>query len=241
MLPGLKCGELNLDKVGRKFMDPETELASNFTIWNYLEIQVKLRSQDQESSEEWKKVLDAFRRRISERFLKPIEELLKQDKNPTMRSGFAILALDCLLIDTIQSFREGRIKTGESSTAKSFKTFLKAASFSDFKSKDRGEFFADVRNGLFHNGETRGNWKIRRDTDQLLLKTDNSRVINRSIFHKRIIVEFDQLCRDLEVPGSDQRRLFLNRMDGLSGCSRDYPKLIDRILAMLGRHKTTSI
>lgn len=196
-------------------MDLETELASKFTIGSYLEIRDKLSSQ--ESSEEWKLVLDAFHRRISERFLKPIEELLKQDKSLTMRSGFAILALDCLLIDTIQSFREGRIKTGETSTAKSFKNFLKAASFSDFKSKDRGEFFADVRNGLFHNGETRGNWKIRRDTDQLLLKKDNSRIINRSIFHERIIVEFNRLCQDLKVPESSQRRLFLDRMDALSG------------------------
>ncbi|HEX8985383.1 MAG TPA: hypothetical protein VF767_08125 [Bryobacteraceae bacterium] len=36
----------------------------------------------------------------------------------------AVLALDCLLIDTIQSFREGRVTTGEVSPAHSFKTFL---------------------------------------------------------------------------------------------------------------------
>ncbi len=216
-------------------MDLETELASKFTIGSYLEIRDKLSSQ--ESSEEWKRVLDAFHRRISERFLKPIEELLKQDKSLTMRSGFAILALDCLLIDTIQSFREGRIKTGETSTAKSFKNFLKAASFSDFKSKDRGEFFADVRNGLFHNGETRGNWKIRRDTDQLLLKKDNSRIINRSIFHERIIVEFNRLCQDLKVPESSQRRLFLDRMDALSGLSKQKQHWIERMLSKFGVSK----
>jgi hypothetical protein len=217
-------------------MDPQTELASNFTIANYREIRGKLKSQES-AAEEWKRVLDAFHRRISERFLKPIDELLNQDKHPSMRAGFAILALDCLLIDTIQSFREGRIKTGESSTAKSFRTFLKASSFSDFKSKDRGDFVDDVRNGLFHNGETRGNWKIQRGNGKLLLKENGSRIIDRTMFHDKIIVEFNQLCQDLEVPGSDQRKLFLNRMDGLTDFSAHRLKWRNRILAKFGRNK----
>jgi hypothetical protein len=88
-----------------------------------------------------------------------------------MVPGFAILSLDCLLIDTIQSFREGRFSTGEVSPPVLFKSFLKNPKFSDFNGRDREEFFHYVRNALPHNGETRKDWKIRFDTAGILEKT----------------------------------------------------------------------
>ncbi|MGB8477923.1 MAG: gamma-glutamylcyclotransferase family protein [Acidobacteriaceae bacterium] len=198
-------------------MDEATELASMFTVRDYFEMRESLYKAD--SSDEWKKVLNAFRRRIRERFLRPINELAKNDKREGDKivPGFAMMTLDCLLIDTIQSFREGRGSTVELSPARSFKNFLGAEAFSEFTANDAGDFFNSVRNGLFHNGETRGGWRIRRDYTALLTKCGDARIINRRVFHSRVVLEFRRLCRDLKSPNTELRKFFLRRMDALCG------------------------
>lgn len=130
-------------------VDPDTEIASNFTVGRYWELRPLLDPIGADGAE-WAEVLAAFRRRIRERFLKPIGELARHDTldDPPTRPGFAILALDCLLIDAIQAFREGRARTNDVSPARSFKDFLRAPRFVSFNSRDRDEFFHYVRNGL---------------------------------------------------------------------------------------------
>jgi hypothetical protein len=78
-------------------MDPTTELASNFTVARYHELRPALAS-DQRNEDAWTEVLGAFERRIQERFLRPIQAL-ENTRDSTVVPGFAILALDCLLID----------------------------------------------------------------------------------------------------------------------------------------------
>ena len=200
-------------------MNSDTEIASAFTVGRYKEIRSALDPGTPDAAE-WSEVLSAFRRRILERFLWPISELSIHDKEDVLptRPGFAILALDCLLIDTIQSFREGRVSTGEISPAASFKTFLKTPLFSDFKSRDREDFFKYVRNALLHNGETREEWKIRIDPPSLLVKdkSTGTRTINRRKFHIGVVREFRLLCSNLKL-SLEARRLFLRRMDALCG------------------------
>jgi len=135
------------------------------------------------------------------------------------RPGFAILALDCLLIDTIQSFREGRVSTGEVSPAHSFKAFLRSSRFSVFSGKDRGDFFLYVRNAILHNGETRRDWKIRIDTDQMLERnpTTGTRTINRHYFHAAVEKEWADFVGLLESADSAARATCLRRMDAMAG------------------------
>lgn len=162
-------------------MEPTTELASDFTVADYTALRPRL-SDAEPNTGAWCTVIDAMRRRIQERFLTPVQELARFDDQDPLpyRPGFAILALDCLLIDTIQSFREGRVSTGDVSPANSFKTFLSAPRFSDFTNKDRSEFFQYVRNAIFHNGETRKDWKIRISTGRML-ERDHTAAAGRSI------------------------------------------------------------
>ncbi|HEY3456485.1 MAG TPA: gamma-glutamylcyclotransferase family protein [Bryobacteraceae bacterium] len=205
-------------------MDPTTELASNFTVARYSELRPRLTGAAPDN-EAWREVIGAMRRRIQERFLTPIQELARYDEQAALpfRPGFAILALDCLLIDTIQSFREGRVSTGDVSSARSFKNFLRAPSFSDFKDKDRDAFFKYVRNAILHNGETRKNWKIRIDTDRMLERgpATDTRTINRQHFHAAIEQEFKDFFALLESGEAKAREQFLRRMDAMAGLSSD--------------------
>ena len=100
------------------------------------------------------------------------------------------------------------------SSAKSFKTFL--TPFKEFNGDDKGSFFGNVRCGLLHDGEVRGNWKVRFGKLALLTKTEKPRVrtINRRLFHARVLVELRRYCRELEdASAAETRRKFLKRMD----------------------------
>jgi len=91
--------------------------------------------------------------------------------------------------------------------------------FSDFKSRDRDDFFQYVRSGLLHNGETRRDWKVRIDTPTLLARDPitGTRTLNRRFFHAGVVREFRSLCREVKTGAAEARRLFLRRMDSLAG------------------------
>ncbi len=207
-------------------MDPNTEIAANFTVGDYLSLRESLSSTGSPTSA-WDRLIRVFQQRINERFLRPIDALFGLDDTDfAARPGFAIMTLDCLLIDTLQSFREGRTSTGESSTAKSFLRFLNSApAFAAWSRRDKNKFYSQVRNALFHNGETRGNWKIRRDTMKPLTEDGDSRILNRNLFHDAICSEYERFCSELGGDSEEMRSNFLKRMNALCGItssSRNY-------------------
>lgn len=235
----------------------KTELASGFTVGRYHELKPSLLAQDSAS---WEEVIAAVVRRIEERYLAPIRDLEQHDALPLRqrptRAGFAIVALDCLLIDTIQSFREGRSETAEISPSRSFEEFLFAAAFSDFSNRDRGSFFQNVRNALLHNGETRSNWKIRIGTRTMVTREGTTRLLNRRLFHAAVLAEWNSFCALVSSRDELTRIAFLRRLDALSGlgpewqyyfaygsnllaaeCARDAKDAVSRGRAFLPRHR----
>lgn len=204
---------------GAAAVDAGFEIASNFRAGRYRELRSQL-DPATPGTPEWAEAVGALRRRVDERFLQPIAQLsrLRRSQHGAV-PGFAMLALDCLLIDTLQSFREGRVTTGEVSPASSFRTFLKSARFREFNSDDRNAFFNYVRNGLLHNGETRGDWRVRTGTPGMLSKVGAAHVINRTRFHAAIAEEFEEYCAGLVSGPEEPRQKFLRRMDAICGVS----------------------
>lgn len=197
-------------------MESTTELASNFTVGRYQELRTSL---EHHTPASWAELLSALRRRVAERFLRPMRDLARFDQEDELpnRPGFAILALDCLLIDTIMAFREGRVGTGTTSPARSFRTFLMSQRFRDFNGTDRKDFFDHVRNAILHNGETRKDWKVRIDTARLMEKNGTTRTINRRLFHAAVIREWRDLYHEIAGGEREARRRFLQRMDSMAG------------------------
>jgi hypothetical protein len=58
------------------------------------------------------RAIEAFRLRIEERFLKPVRAIMSFS-----RSGFAVLALDSLLVETLQQFMKGVPETPQGDAA----------------------------------------------------------------------------------------------------------------------------
>jgi hypothetical protein len=107
------------------------EIASGFSVEAYRGLRPGLDPSTPDTPE-WAKAIDILKLRLEERFLRPIDHLARlRRRTDGVVPGFAMLALDCVVIDTLQSFREGRVATGEGSAAHSFREFLKSPRFAD--------------------------------------------------------------------------------------------------------------
>jgi hypothetical protein len=142
------------------------------------------------------KVLDAFRRqstcelaeflreRYTERFFEPIRRLQSSPLNER-GYGFSIMALCCLLIETLQCYREGLPATGTAEHAKLegttrkltvpphcalpapreardvFQAFFSAPQNPAlFPGVDGLDFYENIRCGLLHQAQTKKGWRI---------------------------------------------------------------------------------
>lgn len=204
----------------------------------------------------WSCAIDVFRRRIRERFLSCIEALTEADskrhvsvaagappdcstlpddgERPVVVPGFSIMALCCLLAETLQGFREApSAKPGASgpcsypsgqcikpSTTDQFREFLRRPAFRNEFDDDKvaKRFVNGVRNGIFHEAETRG-WVIQRDRppDRILIQEGKRYVLNRSEFSKALKAEFDLYLQELRDPGNSQlRSRFVKKMTDIA-------------------------
>jgi hypothetical protein len=74
-------------------------------------------------SADWPNAIDIFDAPIRRRFIEPVDVLIAHEIGQERGSfGFAILAIDCLLVETLQRFYEGRTQNGDN--GRLIKTFL---------------------------------------------------------------------------------------------------------------------
>jgi hypothetical protein len=158
-----------------------------------------------------------LRERHTEKFFEPIGSL-RAEAESKWGYGFAIMALCSLLVETIQSYWEGWPSTNKSElkklenrkppaeyaikrsewpdTRKAFEDFFSNPVFEPhFPSVDGGEFYDCIRNGLLHQGQTKGGWKIWTlgplwDSDRL--------TVNRNEFVDAVEHAFDAYLKVLE-------------------------------------------
>ena len=135
-----------------------------------------------------KEIANFIYNRIYSRYIKPFEfddsKYKKEFKN-----GFSMMANACLLIETLQSFKEG-LGDSNGQSGKLFTNFFNENdNFEIFKGKT---FYKDVRCGILHQGETTGGWKINRKKKAPLLKDKN---INANKF----MIELEKSLRTYRV------------------------------------------
>ena len=141
-------------------MDPLTEIASGFTVKDYLSLRDRLIPTDPTTGD-WDKIIAAFERRMVDRFWGPIRRLEIDDSSEsTVRPGFAIVALCCMIIETLNSFENGRPLPSYGPSKHKFLDFLQNRL--GLENADATSLYRAVRNKLLHDGETRENWKILR-------------------------------------------------------------------------------
>lgn len=185
----------------------------------------------------WSCAIEVFERRIKERYLSCIDALMSADSklpapvaagapadcstlpNDTGKQvvvpGFAILALCCLLAETMQGFRRKPPKPPAISgpctyhedgkcikpaTTDQFREFLRRPAFRGAFDDDKvaRSFVNGVRNGIFHEAETR-KWLVQRDKPQgqILAPKGDRYVLNRIEFYEALKAEFEGYLTEL--------------------------------------------
>lgn len=116
------------------------------------------------SGETWQKAVDIFADRIEGRFLSQIQ-VLSDDIN---KNGFSIMALNCLLIETILQFEIGRNNTPTYNRTQ-YSGFLLKSFPAIFSTNDSAEcFYRDIRCGILHSAQTKGKSKLTCDNSYIV-------------------------------------------------------------------------
>ena len=149
----------------------------------------------------WDRAVEIFKIRITSRYLEPVDLLIKKDYDRIpidRRYGFTILAIDCLLIETLQSFREGLTDT-KSKSKDMFVNFLtQRKNFKDyFKKDDAKRFYCDFRCGILHQAEIIGESLLWSVGNVIGKKCNGTPYLNRTKIHELIKKEVDLYCEEL--------------------------------------------
>lgn len=145
------------------FRPVKTYISDKYTYEDYIELKFKLNSPD----DIWKKAIEIFEDRIETRYFFALEKLMKDKSIYQMRKlGFAIVTLQCSLIDTFSKFRYGSKKE---KNEERFTNFLKEYFiFGEGAEELTKKVYKDIRCGLVHSGSTENMCGISAELTQLV-------------------------------------------------------------------------
>ena len=173
----------------------------------------------------WRTAVGILKARIHDRFLDPADALIELGKKyRPQRFGFAVLAIDFLVIETLQGFRDGLVdhkrKSGEL-----FTKFLTGWDvFTNCVPRDRDpqtlarQVYHDYRCVLLHSGSTKCTFRVGVSGTAFAFNGEDDVKINRTELHKNLKRAFTLYLDELQAPdGKDLRRNFKIKMDGICG------------------------
>lgn len=126
-------------------MPDSTKLSSSTTVARYKKL---------EAANDRKALGQFFVERFDERYFRPIED-------SSSKHGFAVLAVACLVIETLESFYQGRADTRNASS-QMFRDFFARDTALKVFAGGNDWFYKDIRCGILHQSESRGGWHVLR-------------------------------------------------------------------------------
>ncbi|MEB0277187.1 hypothetical protein [Mucilaginibacter sp. 10B2] len=192
------------------------EIAKGINATEYINLNLK-----DYSNSDWDYAISILDKRLTDRYLEPVEILIDAEKNKPLsekKFGFTVLAIDCLIVETLQSFYEG-VTDSTGLSKKLFRNFLRQRiNFKTFFTNDADAdyFFSNYRCGILHQAQTFNNSKVW-TVGQLIVKQGDGFIVNRDLFHKAIKNEKD-IYINLLYQKSDTAILdkFKTKMDFIS-------------------------
>ncbi len=175
-------------------------------------------------SDDWTLRIEIFRDRITGRFLKPIE-LIEKDVNIGDFAGFSIMALDCLLVETLNQFYKGLDET-PSNHQRQFWIFFRGSDYfrPHFTRRLSDIFYSHVRCGLLHQAQTKKGTLIRADQETMIKPVSgdpaNGIILDRVLFHDALKKEISAYISKLETGENHSDHLrdnFIKKMQYLCG------------------------
>ena len=192
------------------------KIAPNFTSdqWRKLDLE--------KSEDDWQTAIGVLDNRLQSRYIEPVELLIESEKDlnaSDKKFGFTILAIDLLLMETIQAFKEG-LETTDGKSKLVFMRFLeKSPRFSGFftTNKQREKFYKEFRCGILHQAEIQSSalvWSI----GELYERQLDMEVLNRNAVHNALKADLQDYIAQLRKPESKElRNNFKKKMNFLAG------------------------
>jgi hypothetical protein len=139
-------------------------------------------------------LVEFIHNRLNYRYIQPLLHVVPAEK----KSGFLMMGSACLMIETLESFYDGKKETAWRDGGPSFKRFFEREKrfFPGFKD-DAVDFYTNVRCGILHQGETKGGYRILRDDGPLLDPIE--RTIEANKFLKALKDCLDNYIKDLRA------------------------------------------
>lgn len=172
----------------------ETKLSSTITVNDYREL---------EAAGDRKAIGEFIYQRFDERYFKPILD-------SSNKHGFTMMAIGCLVIETLESFYQG-LKDSKRRSKGTFKKFFNRETALKVFSSEDDWFYYKVRCGILHQAEVIGGWRIIRAGDLL-----NS--VDKTINADRFIRELQKVLEDYAIQLESDELLWSNfklKMDSI--------------------------
>lgn len=160
----------------------------------------------------WQDAIDLLDHRINDRYLNHSRGLLNKNY-----SGFAVLAIDCAVIEALEQYRRGMPKTPHKKSKAYFKAFLTTARFKCFFSEDTASLFYDtLRCRILHQAEAEADSLVKRKHAAFVVKPSSSGaglVLNTRRFHEELEGAFSDHKAALLQGDNDLRQCFIKKMN----------------------------
>lgn len=164
---------------------------------------------DDPISKDWQKAISVFRSRIYSRFIDAADVLVAIDEKKSVaerRFGFAILAIDCAVVETISAFQEGLKDTDKKSKATVARFLSTSPGFRQHFTLPRAEqFYKDFRCGILHQAETGGKSKVW-SVGELIREESGRLTVNRTKFHEQLKTDIEAYLAVLHDPRNTSLR-----------------------------------
>jgi hypothetical protein len=169
-------------------------------------------------------MVEIFQDRMEGRFFKPIR-LIANDCVIGEFSGFSILALDCLIIETLNQFYSGLDET-EGLHKMAFWKFFKNSDFfkGHFSRKKAFTFYSHYRCGILHQAQTKKKSVVRIDQSTMIQSVgkdiSEGLIVDRALFHKALEQEILSYMERLKRGGNENCELranFIKKMNIICG------------------------
>lgn len=162
------------------------------------------------NEDDWQSAADIVEDRVRGRLINWIDKIASD-----RFSGFAVVALDCILIESLYGFENGE-PSPKNAGDKVYREFLARPRFTPggFDKKAIRSFSKCIRNGITHDGETRKGWRIEKNfpSGMILDKVQLWYRLNRTEFHKAVVTEFEEWLGKVRSRDDSARKNMRERM-----------------------------